>query len=687
MDRYTPDSPGGADNRIPEVHLAALEKKIAMLESRASIAEQRSKRLEVALESLRAGCWEWDREADTIRFDPQWAAVSGLAPSGFGSLTFAEWRERCHPDDIDAVTKSIEEYLNGNEDVLELELRVRHDDGSGWSRVLDRARITRRDQNGKPSLLTGTRQIVTNGLDSGEPRAKKAQEKLQALIDHIPGAIYHIDAAGQTTIRSRPPEFLKALASEHHATPLFNTLSMIHHDDRHMVAGAYSKLREEPQSRTLVYRIVAPEGGVRWIEDHMRSSFSDDGLFSGIDGLLCEITDRIASLEEARRLEAQLRKSQRLETIGTLAGGIAHDFNNILTPILGYAEMGLGGVEEEEPIHEYFAEIMQAAERAQKLVAQILTFSRAEEGKVMPVSIREIIDEAIQLLRPSLPSTIVIEEQIDHSCRNVLADPTQMHQIIVNLCTNASHAMEENGGVLKIGLREIIAGNGFPPVVPKLPDGNYVELSISDTGTGMDELTAERIFEPFFTTKSIDKGVGLGLSVVHGIVIAANGQINVESEPGKGSTFHVWLPAVENKTSARQEEKPQPAKYAANVLFIDDEPAAVQMVSIMMTKLGYQIRAEKSPVEALKLFREQPAHYDLVITDLTMPEMTGIQLTSEIHKISPSIPVILMTGYGKVIDHDTPLKHYGISRLLKKPVKLAQLASAVNEVLSSTKSS
>ncbi|WP_236848173.1 hybrid sensor histidine kinase/response regulator [Chlorobaculum limnaeum] len=305
----------------------------------------------------------------------------------------------------------------------------------------------------------------------------------------------------------------------------------------------------------------------------------------------------------------------------------------------------------------------------------------------MPVSIQEIIDEAIQLLRPSLPSSVIIEEHIDHSCRNVLADPNQMHQVVVNLCTNAVHAMEQTGGVLKIGLREIIAGNGIPSVVPKLPEGNYVELTISDTGTGMDELTAERIFEPFFTTKSIDKGVGLGLSVVHGIVIAANGHLNVESEKGKGSTFHVWLPANENKASAKAEEKPQPAKYAANILFIDDEPAAVQMVSIMMTKLGYNIRAEKSPAEALKIFREQADQFDLVITDLTMPEMTGIQLTGEIHKISPSIPVILMTGYGKIIDHDTPLKHYGITRLLKKPVKLAQLASAVNEVLSSTKSS
>ncbi|WP_236848172.1 PAS domain-containing protein [Chlorobaculum limnaeum] len=381
MDRYTPDSSAGADNGVPEVHIAALEKKIAMLESRASFAEQQSKALEVALESARAGCWEWDRDSDTIRIDRQWAVISGIVPGRFDALTLEEWRELCHPDDLGTVAKSIDEYLNGNGELLEFELRVRHD-GDGWIRVLDRGKITRRDPYGKPSLLAGSRQIITDRLDAGESRAKKAQEELQALIDHIPGAVYHIDMAGQTTIRSSPPEFLKALASGHQGTPLFNTLSMIHHDDRHMVAGAYSKLKEAPQSRTLVYRIVTPEGGVRWIEDHMKSSFSDDGLFSGIDGLLCEITDRINGLEEAQRLESQLRKSQRLETIGTLAGGIAHDFNNILTPILGYAEMGLSSTGEEDPMHEYFAEITQAVERAQKLVGQILTL--AGQKRVRP---------------------------------------------------------------------------------------------------------------------------------------------------------------------------------------------------------------------------------------------------------------------------------------------------------------
>lgn len=688
MDSYKPDSPKGTESRIPKESIQALEQKIAMLESRASIAEETAEALQNSLESARAGCWEWNIENGDIRFDRQWAGITGHTPAEFGALTIERWREHNHPDDLDGITKSIEKYLNGNEEFLELVMRVRHKNGE-WIKVLDRGKISKRDQNGNPLRINGIRQALTDRNAEINPQnSEETLDKLLTLIDNIPAAIYHIDASGRTTIHSRrPPSCLKALAPEHRETTMLDTLSMIHHEDQQTVADAYRKLKEEKQSRTLIYRIITPEGEVRWIEDHMRSLFSDEGLCTGIDGILCDISDRISTQEEKRKIESQLRKSQRLETIGTLAGGIAHDFNNILTPILGYSEMGLASIGEDEPMHEYFAEIMQAAERAQKLVGQILTFSRAEEGTATPVRIQELIDEAILLLRPALPSTIFIEEDIDNSCREVFADPTQIHQVIVNLCTNAFHAMEESGGILKISLREISAGNGIPPIVPRLPDGNYAELTVSDTGTGMDDMTIERIFEPFFTTKSIEKGAGLGLSVVHGIVTAANGQLSVESDQGKGSTFHVYLPVIEHKSSVKTEETLQPAKYAANVLFIDDEPAAVNMVTIMMTKLGYNIQAEKSPVEALKLFKEKPDHFNLVITDLTMPEMTGIQLTSELHKISPTIPVILMTGYGKIIDHDTPLKHYGITRLLKKPVKLAQLASAVNEVLSSTKSS
>jgi two-component system cell cycle sensor histidine kinase/response regulator CckA len=688
MESYKPDKPASPDDKAPDERSESLLHEIMMLEHRATIAEQAVQALSTALEASRAGCWEWNIATGELRIDRQWASVIGYAPEELAPLTIQRWKALCHPDDLGKPGNSLDMHLDGGDAFFEIELRVRHKDGV-WMRVLDRGKIHKRDANGKPTGMIGSRQAMperdtsSDSLHHDETLENSARD-LQALIDNIPGAVYRIDASGKTVLLSKPPEFLGMLATGNHETTLFETLSMVHPDDRQKIADSYRKLKEKRQTLTLTYRILTPHNRQKWIEDHKTSTFSEDGLFTGIDGILYDITARITTQEETRRLESQLRKSQRLETIGTLAGGIAHDFNNILTPILGYSEMGLATLSEDDPLHEYFSEIMLAAERAQKLVSQILTFSRAQDGKPSSVNIQSIITEALKLLRPSLPSTISIEQHIDDSCRNVMADPSQIHQVIVNLCTNAFHAMEHTGGTLTIGLREMHPGSDRLAEILKLPESSYIELTVSDTGSGMDETTMERIFEPFFTTKSVEKGTGLGLSVVHGIVTGVNGQITVESLKGKGSTFHVYLPVIEEKAPPAPVAKLPVMKNTGSVLFIDDEPAAVQMMTIMMTKLGFKIRAVQSPADALKLFRENPEQYDLVITDLTMPEMTGIQLASALHKISPSIPVILMTGYGKIIDHDIPLSHYGISRLLKKPVKLAQLASAVNEILSVT---
>ncbi|NTU57899.1 MAG: PAS domain S-box protein [Chlorobiaceae bacterium] len=516
-------------------------------------------------------------------------------------------------------------------------------------------------------------------------RHSELQERIarefKTLIDNIPGAVYRINSTGKTTILSMPPYFLAEHYVEGGDADLFETLAMVHPDDRTAVASAYKSLKEVKTSTTLTYRIVSPQNTVRWIEDHKTSTFSPEGQFTGIDGILFDITNRIVAQEENQRLESQLRKSQRLETIGTLAGGIAHDFNNILTPILGYSEMGVMSLTSENPLHDYFTEIMQAAERAQNLVSQILTFSRAQESTPSPVSVQAIVSEALKLLRPSIPSTITIDLDVDSSCRNILADPSQIHQVIVNLCTNAFHAMEGAGGRLGIDIREISTDSAKLAELPNLFDEYYVLLSISDTGYGMDEITMERIFEPFFTTKPVDKGTGLGLSVVHGIITACNGEITVESTPGKGTTFRIYLPVIDQKT-AIQSPNSMPVKGTGNILFVDDEPSAVQVINIMMTRLGYTVHTENSPRKALERYRENPADIDLVITDLTMPEMTGIQFAAELHKTTPDLPVILMTGYGKIVDNTMTFSHYGISRILKKPVKLVQLATTVNDVLS-----
>ncbi|TCD47240.1 ATP-binding protein [Chlorobium sp. N1] len=393
--------------------------------------------------------------------------------------------------------------------------------------------------------------------------------------------------------------------------------------------------------------------------------------------IINDITERRREENARQELEQRLVKAQRLEAIGTMAGGIAHDFNNLLTPILGYAEMG--ETEENAPrrLAGYFSEIRKAAERAKDLVSQILTFSRTEGGPSSPVSIQEVVQEALRLLRPSIPEAVSVRLEIDPACRSVMADTTKLHQVILNLCTNAFHAMEETGGTLTIGLREA-EHSGSPG---KVPTGASAELSIADTGTGMDETTLERIFEPFFTTKPVNRGTGLGLSVVHGIIAALDGEIQVESRPGEGTLFRIFLPLVDGRSAAPAPPGKATEKGDAAILYVDDEPASLRMMEIMLDRLGYRATALSSPEEAVRVFQPNPGEFDLLLTDLSMPAMTGIELAARLHEIRPSLPVVLMTGYGKEIGHARPISEYGITRLLKKPVKFAALAEALRAAL------
>ena len=450
-------------------------------------------------------------------------------------------------------------------------------------------------------------------------------------------------------------------------------------EDREMVQRTVFETINNAAEYNCTWRVQDADGNIRWLMGKGNPVRDSDGKVIKYVGITLDITEQKRAEAEKSKLESRIRKSERLDTIGTLAGGIAHDFNNILTPILGYAEMGKMKVPEDNPLHEYFSEIRQAAERAQNLVSQILTFGKAEESEPSIVSIKSIVEEALKLLRPSIPSTIAIEKHIDPLCRNILADPSKIHQVIVNLCTNAYQAMETSGGTLTIKLEEIALDGSSMKMLPELQEKRYAKLTISDTGCGMDQMTMERIFEPFFTTKPVNKGTGLGLPVVHGIISGYRGTITAESQPGKGSSFHIYLPVIETKITDPKKVK-KITGGNENILIIDDEQATLKMMTLMLTKFGYRIRTLNSPLQALELFRESPGQFDLVITDLTMPEMTGLALASALQKIRPGLPLILMTGYGKDIESARDLEKYGISRLLKKPVRLENLVSTINEM-------
>jgi PAS domain S-box-containing protein len=403
--------------------------------------------------------------------------------------------------------------------------------------------------------------------------------------------------------------------------------------------------------------------------------------------LIDEIAERITRFIErkeaegkSKKFESQLQQAQKMESIGILAGGIAHDFNNILFPIIGYTEMILMDTPEDSPVRDSLNQIYTSALRAKDLVKQILTFSRQGSGELMLMAMQQILKEALKLIRSTIPTTIEIKQDINPNCGVIKADPTQIHQIVMNLTTNALHAMEETGGELKVSLKEVELGE-YDIITPDMTPGIYACLTVADTGVGIDKNLTQKIFDPFFTTKKVGKGTGMGLSVVHGIVKSMNGEIQVYSEPGKGTHFHVYLPLAEavKKQQATNVEAPIQGG-TEQILFVDDEEAILSMGKRMLERLGYQVTSRTSSIEALEAFRDSPDKFDLVITDMTMPNMSGDKLSVKLTKIRPDIPVLLCTGFSETMSEEKAAS-IGIKGFLLKPIVMKDLAQKIREVL------
>ncbi len=381
------------------------------------------------------------------------------------------------------------------------------------------------------------------------------------------------------------------------------------------------------------------------------------------------------------KYERQLQQVLKIQAIGTLAGGIAHDFNNILFPIVGYTELTMDEVPDDSVAHNNLEEVLKAAHRAKDLVQQILTFSRQSGQERKPVEVHLIIKEALKLLRASIPASIEIINNIDDDCHPVMGDATQIHQVIMNLCTNAYQAMQDKGGTLEVNLSEVNVG--YEETVKKIgmQPGKHLQLLVRDEGCGMDAVVLNRIFEPYYTTKEQGKGTGLGLSVIHGIVKNHRGDISVTSSPGKGTTFKVYLPITEDADIANELAPSNgAAKGNERILLIDDEEQIVSMEQQMLENLGYEVTARTDSTKALEEFSEQPHNFDLVITDMTMPQMTGDELAQKLLDIKPDIPVILCTGFNEDITEEKALA-MGIQKFVMKPVIKNDLATTIRTVL------
>jgi len=417
---------------------------------------------------------------------------------------------------------------------------------------------------------------------------------------------------------------------------------------------------------------------------HSLPEYDADNQVVGTRVMFLDIGDRKKAEREAKQLEAQLLQAQKMEAIGTLAGGIAHDFNNILAAVIGYAELAMHSTVEDAPLQRTLRQIYEAGLRARDLVKQILAFSRKDKRELHLLPPAPLVKDALKLLRSSLPTTIEIGLHCESDILPIMAEPTQIHQIIMNLCTNAAHAMEPDGGRLDVVVAQVRLSERDLRLHPGLEPGDYLKVSVQDTGRGIPPEILPRIYDPYFSTKDKSQGTGLGLAVVHGIVQSYGGAVAAYSEVGCGTTFNVYIPSSKELAAVEDRERSDLPTGSERILLVDDEPALIDIGRQMLERLGYRVATADDSVAALNMFRKAPAEFDLVLTDMTMPKMTGDKLSIELQQIRPDLPIILCTGYNINISPEKALQ-LGIRAFIYKPVVEADLARIVRKVLDEAK--
>ncbi len=629
---------------------------------------QRRNQIEIALEGATMGLWEWDIASGEFTADERCAQMLGYEIDEL-EPHFTWWSEQTHPDDRRQAKASLLNLFAAETPVYRAEYRIQTKSGD-WCWILDRAKIVEWSPDGTPLRATGTHVDV-----SMRHHAETQLQRLGTVVEQAAETI--IITNSENEIEYVNPMFTTKLG--YPLEEVQGKTPKVFRSGRHNAAFYESMRNDLTRGRvwhgTLVNR--CKDGTTIELETTISPVKDDSGETTHYVAIGRDVTHE--SL-----LESQLRQAQKMEALGTLAGGIAHDFNNILSAVIGYTELAMQDTDDESPAHANMKEVFKAAKRAADLVAQILTFSRRTEQERKPLLLAPIMKEALKLLRGTLPSTIDIQQKIAADCPPVLADATQMHQVIMNLCTNAYHAMREQGGMLDVSLgviefqEEKEAGNLI------IPPGKYARMSISDTGHGMSPEVRDRIFEPYFTTKRGRDGTGLGLSTVHGIAKIHDGAVTVYSEEGEGTTFNVFLPICSPDVEEQEKGKAAPPLPRGNgelILVVDDEEAIVQMVEIAMRHLGYDVEAHGSSVKALEAFENNPERFDCIITDQTMPTLTGADLARRVLQVRPNIPIVLCSGFSEAIN-DEKARELGIREYIMKPMTTRVLAEAVHRILS-----
>ncbi len=577
------------------------------------------------------------------------------------------------PESRELISRIIEEeVLNEGESglepdrarVFELE-QIRKDGQRAWTEI---TASFLRDEEGKPDRVLGVTRDVTE-RKRAEEALRASEEKYRLVVENTIDGVF-IAQDGVMKFANPVVSAITGYGPEELARVPFSQI--MHPEDRERAMDVHRKrLAGEELAAAYTFRVIAKGGEQKWVEVGGTSI-----TWEGRPATLSFVRD----ITERKNLESQLRETQKMEAIGTLAGGIAHDFNNILQIILGYTELARQETFEDDSLQAILREVINAGKRGRDLAGKILTFSRHADQEAKNVELVSIVREALQFLRASLPTTIQLREDLRVESGMVSGDPTGIYQILINLCTNAGHAMIEHGGELVVGLSQQDLDADAAALFPELKPGAYLTLTVSDTGHGMDSSTRNRIFEPFFTTKGQGEGTGMGLSVVHGIVKAHGGAIRVESEVGEGTTFLVLLPELEGVATSSVEEQPTGEVRPARVLFVDDEKSLVKLHGQMLRRLGHEVTALTNSQEALESFRQTPQDFDLVITDMTMPGLTGTDMAKEMLRIRPEIPILLCTGFSESVDLEKA-REIGIRDMLMKPTMKGELEKAIQQAL------
>ncbi len=528
------------------------------------------------------------------------------------------------------------------------------------------------DENNHVEMFMEWVRDITDRKEAMEA-LRESELRFRELAELLPETIFEMDLNGTLTFVNQKAFEKFGYTKEEFKSGLNVFFHMVSDDDRTKAKKNFKRIAGGEKIGLNEYKAMRKDGTTFPALFHSTAIQKDEKI-AGLRGFIVDIT-------KEKKIEDQLKQSHKMEALGTLAGGIAHDFNNILGIIVGNTELAMLDIPKWSPAQNNFSAVREAALRARDLVTQILLFARRKEHHIVSIRVEPIAKESLKMLRSSIPKTVEMKENIRENLPSVPADPAQIQQIIMNLCTNAAQVMEAQGGTLTLSMDAVEVEYPLDTSTGRVPQGRYVRIQVCDTGPGIPDANIERIFEPFFTTKGVGEGTGLGLAVVHGIVQDRQGGILVESGAKQGTTFSVYLPVAEvGLEEAVPEAEQELPRGTETVLFVDDEPMMLEFGKLVLERQGYQVEARTSGKEALECFRSNPDRFDLVLTDMTMPGIRGDKLAEEVMKLRSDIPVILSTGYSKHISAEKA-KEIGIRAFLMKPLTAHELVNEVRHVL------